>query len=1546
MPLTTTYYLSTRDCTLRCLVFNGSAPSNGGGPSQPGPIIVHQPTFTDQSGNPLTLSTPAPLAFDNYLLWQVPPGVTGVNVTQVAGAITTPDGASAALTNVAASAAAVLIPVTDRTGVVTGVNLPDTGQNRTMTVYGDRVRASLGWQPWGGGSTYTTDSNDQLLTLAGSVIAQVAGTGLSNGLDSEGYPTCPAGAWTVFFRGTTAFTARLVDLNGVLTDITADADVVSGGVTKRVYHLNPPAGKLDCTLYLEVTQSGGGACDFVPLGVFPPGESADGSQYLSQILATQLAGFPLHRTMDLDAVNSSNQTLASQTPSPDKLFPSRHPAAVTANVVSVSPYTGGTSAWPDTPCQLLLTTASAHPFTSEMTLRVNGPGLIGLPFADGNTYSLDGLKTEIRVLSPTTFAGFAGAPAQLSGSHTVTGVVASEDLTPPCPVEHKVAFARLAGATQIHVNIPHGMTSTEVRTLADRYFAVVPKGWTVRVERSNELWNRSIGFTQSFSDEEESAAASVTPQAYHVAQSKIIHDAFEASRVANGFPAGTVKRVIASWWGSVAWTQAIAAAAQATGYQFDELPVAPYVDTGPASGFDAWWAASTADQRFDALELFVTHSTNYTAAMASHQAALVAAGLTAKVAVYEWSLESLCPAGTGYGPKSLADSFHPRAGDIVDAVMASFRAQGVKSASYYAANLPNGPDNSGVTAWNYSMLYGPATVDGVGDGSDSLNNNFLHPTYDKVVSPVAKRLRQWAVAGAPGLIPVSPTPTPSPTVPVVIDVTQHGADPSGVADSASAIQALVDAATGPIELYYPAGFYSQSKTIRVDHDQVSVRGDGDILSVISLSTRVPGFAFGIADAASDGATVSAVNRPDGYGVYDASVATAANQAFGYLTGGRQLLMSVNSQFVMGTYRGATKYDYHTLADGHTMFLMLSGRGGNPLPVNLPICGSGDYQQSDPEPFLHFLDPDTSGVAGVLFAMEGDDPAHPRVFRYPLGGRTGVKKLQPWIDNRAGTAGAFVNGASVAITWGTPSDANFAGLRFRRNVAEMPWLIGSTGSVPGTYPVAAATDIVVYGHRLCNAAVKTDPGTDQLRYFAQDSTTVAYLDARVNSATRYVSTYERDQEDVGGGGHKTGCLIWMDGNQSLDAQSSVYRVKDISILNAAPAILVHRTFSIRVENFIATGGWGGIGTTRYVNSYTTDYVNCDLGGSQWSIGEFSTIGSMTNVVLRDGGNYALLQTGCRTRVDSVLVTGFGGNLQYVAGLFPSDDGPALNCRLLTIDNEGANQVQKGFVYAKNGTRYGARVKIETLSLTPVPGLPAVTLEGSAGSGVQPAYFDYDPPTYDAALTVDAVQIIGPTGQWTVTQPGSGGGSAPVVAFGSGGDADRLTVNGVATGPHLTGPQGAAGANGSPVHTSAAVTEAPVLLDGQAYRLAADYHPGDGILKLETGAGAKIALELTAKGLGPLSATAYAYVAVVPAANFAAVGSASLQVAYAGTVIFKVTGVPSGHPDWLTAAPAESGTDAPCFSGDAAGFVLVGAHVLDLASMIRAVDARVTAAQGGP
>jgi hypothetical protein len=70
-----------------------------------------------------------------------------------------------------------------------------------------------------------------------------------------------------------------------------------------------------------------------------------------------------------------------------------------------------------------------------------------------------------------------------------------------------------------------------------------------------------------------------------------------------------------------------------------------------------------------------------------------------------------------------------------------------------------------------------------------------------------------------------------------------------------------------------------------------------------------------------------------------------------------------------------------------------------------------------------------------------------------------------------------------------------------------------------------------------------------------------------------------------------------------------------------------------------------------------------------------------------------------------------------------------------------------------------------------------------------------------LPDDPTKILKGDGSWgeggggTPGTPGTDGHS-PVVAFGVAADADRLTIDGAAAGPHLTGPPGAKGDKGDP------------------------------------------------------------------------------------------------------------------------------------------------------
>ena len=60
----------------------------------------------------------------------------------------------------------------------------------------------------------------------------------------------------------------------------------------------------------------------------------------------------------------------------------------------------------------------------------------------------------------------------------------------------------------------------------------------------------------------------------------------------------------------------------------------------------------------------------------------------------------------------------------------------------------------------------------------------------------------------------------------VYDVTDHGADPTGVADSTKSIQATIDTAGSNAYIYIPPGIYRVSSTLIVSRDRVHIEGAG------------------------------------------------------------------------------------------------------------------------------------------------------------------------------------------------------------------------------------------------------------------------------------------------------------------------------------------------------------------------------------------------------------------------------------------------------------------------------------------------------------------------------------------------------------------------------------------------------------------------------------------------------------------------------------------------------------------------------------------------
>jgi hypothetical protein len=135
------------------------------------------------------------------------------------------------------------------------------------------------------------------------------------------------------------------------------------------------------------------------------------------------------------------------------------------------------------------------------------------------------------------------------------------------------------------------------------------------------------------------------------------------------------------------------------------------------------------------------------------------------------------------------------------------------------------------------------------DGTDGTNSaapatwrSSLYPAdWTPGFSTADGSLRDFSHAGYRGGGVALPQPDPAAAVSVV----DHGADPTGTADSTAAIQAAIEAApeTGLHLVHLPAGTYRVDGTLRVERSQTVLLGDGSDLTTL-VFTKDEGLDYG------------------------------------------------------------------------------------------------------------------------------------------------------------------------------------------------------------------------------------------------------------------------------------------------------------------------------------------------------------------------------------------------------------------------------------------------------------------------------------------------------------------------------------------------------------------------------------------------------------------------------------------------------------------------------------------------------------------------------
>jgi hypothetical protein len=546
-------------------------------------------------------------------------------------------------------------------------------------------------------------------------------------------------------------------------------------------------------------------------------------------------------------------------------------------------------------------------------------------------------------------------------------------------------------------------------------------------------------------------------------------------------------------------------------------------------------------------------------------------------------------------------------------------------------------------------------------------------------------------------LPVLPRASaqPASTHGTVVRVTDGGVRGDGKTDNAAALQALVDAATGPTLFYFPSGEYLFSRPVFFDKPHLEVQGSGRYLVTARTTTqRVhPLFVWGLRQVEKVGkadARVTAAHRPDSFGVLDRSAAPERGRAFGYATLGQTFAMLTANAGQLGAAvnnLAGPPWDYWAEMPGFTLEALVAPGASGRFAPNAPLVGLGTVDYNPAPWFLFAGEP---GSMGLAYKLSGDNPdvhGGMRIFRFPVPA-TGAVRLRVWVDFERGEVGAWVNGREVRCTGQT----EVKGKRFLKQRGAFPFWVGTSGEMA---PVeqAASTDLVLHGLRLSRVAKRADAGSDAARYFAREAETILQLTGQ-KGHPRNLEVREGPHAWIGTAliFHNKASTLWLLGGA----------VRDMTVAGGSPSVALGNIIGFTAERCDVRGHAVGLGSIPMGTCYPVTIR--DVGASGGDTGVFLyrcarvliqglDIEHVGNCYARfegcdldwTGGIFSFSNGRAEAAID-VIGHGYGGRYVFRSLVVDSEDSPfrsaVIRCEMhpytqtsLTLDNIFAAQVGK-------------------------------------------------------------------------------------------------------------------------------------------------------------------------------------------------------------------------------------------------------------------------------
>ena len=589
--------------------------------------------------------------------------------------------------------------------------------------------------------------------------------------DDRGYPNLPNGEYTLLWDG--AGTARVIQENSGHSFFQTTSSLTGTKNKRRTYSMTLSTSSSDPRgVQFRIVFSG----EVRNMRLYGPRTPLDGSMKFHPDYLKMLEGARVIRFMDATVTNASAVASYDDIAKPE-YFTFDHEAAIKRlqiAITSIGPYSNSDGFFfPDQRSFLLVTTSSPHGFKSGQTVRLmglgGGTGGAGqVRMNNGNDLDVmtptDFAPAPVRVISATTFAisvytgGATGSAAQPNGTQSFTGR-AEIRVIPGMPFINCIEVSNIVGADP-WICIPHSFDDNSCAALATDMVSALGAGRKLYVEFSNEHWNFASSFQQSYHLHGVAAAQGLTDTQGYSKRAGEVHAIFAQIFARAGRPRDLV-RVFGTQAGNTSVTTSMVNYCQSNNIPIDVIAIAPYFQNFPRT-FPARWVNLTVEQLHDLSDIAVVR---YRGIVTGHRNILRAKFPNANVICYEGGMELGVPEQEYGGNSATAASLsrqwvrHPRIRKTILQYCKNLEDEGCTLFAYFSLAGVFG-NYAGLTAGAiWSAHQRTAEPDGLGDGSDGLNDNRNDlEDMSNTVSVVGYAVKEWISK----LRPVSTPPRPQP----------------------------------------------------------------------------------------------------------------------------------------------------------------------------------------------------------------------------------------------------------------------------------------------------------------------------------------------------------------------------------------------------------------------------------------------------------------------------------------------------------------------------------------------------------------------------------------------------------------------------------------------------------------------------------------------------------------------------------------------------------------------------------------------------------------